>query len=374
MSRKKRSKKVKPGAEKSKKARKQTSTRTTVAGKKALPKLASRNDLLDIAGIEPHIEHALNSLGVLKFSDLANYTPQTLAQALREQAGLDISSETIVAQDWIGRAKKLESEKRRQAKSPGKKSTEDVMQKSETKSDKPKQEHEAEATHQPNKQAGGSRKSSPGQVEKARAPKEQPEQTAHPAQPEQTDETDVPEASQQKSPPQGDPGELMTMLSRQAAEKSQQSSPAVHENRPEAPRRQAAPATSRPKTGKPVRPATSRTHQLLVNVTSARLATSDRALSGEIKCHLIGERVTTLFRRRPPLTAQIHAVNTRSGESVLLYSRSLRLQPQQTQYSIPVEFSVGVEAGRYQLQFVAFVHDDQPGIGYRRGPVLNVEG
>ena len=76
----------------------------------ALPEilpLPRRDDLLQIEGLEPATELALNSIGVRKFADFLGYTPETLAQALRERAGMAIAAATIIEQDWIGWAELL---------------------------------------------------------------------------------------------------------------------------------------------------------------------------------------------------------------------------------------------------------------------------
>jgi predicted flap endonuclease-1-like 5' DNA nuclease len=69
-----------------------------------------RDDLVDIEGIDPRIEMALNSIGIRRFTDFAGYTPHSLAQTLEEQAGISISSDTIAAGDWFGWAQILAEE------------------------------------------------------------------------------------------------------------------------------------------------------------------------------------------------------------------------------------------------------------------------
>jgi hypothetical protein len=69
-----------------------------------------RNDLTAIEGIDPVIEMALNSIGIRKFTDFRGHTAETLAQALREGTGIEITAATIAGQDWIGWAELLETE------------------------------------------------------------------------------------------------------------------------------------------------------------------------------------------------------------------------------------------------------------------------
>src|SRR5574341_1109435 len=63
-----------------------------------------RDDLLNIAGIDPTTELALNSIGLRRFADFERYTPATLAKALQERTGLAVTAETIANEYWIGAA------------------------------------------------------------------------------------------------------------------------------------------------------------------------------------------------------------------------------------------------------------------------------
>lgn len=66
-----------------------------------------RDDLETIKGIGPKWADTLYKTGIRRFEDLAQYTPQDLAKALLEQAGVRIPSERIEANNWIGQARKL---------------------------------------------------------------------------------------------------------------------------------------------------------------------------------------------------------------------------------------------------------------------------
>jgi hypothetical protein len=98
--------------------------------------MGQRDDLLDIEGIDPVTEMALNSIGIRKFADFRGYAPETLAQTLREGAGIAIDPAMIAQQDWIGWAELLaaEAEKAKvieetamQASLPEEKSNEEVV-------------------------------------------------------------------------------------------------------------------------------------------------------------------------------------------------------------------------------------------------------
>lgn len=65
------------------------------------------DDLESIKGIGPGFARALKKIGVHHFDDLAQYTPEELAAALLQQAGIKVPAERIEAKDWIGQAREL---------------------------------------------------------------------------------------------------------------------------------------------------------------------------------------------------------------------------------------------------------------------------
>lgn len=72
--------------------------------------LQARDDLVNIEGIDPATEMALNSIGIRRFSDFHGHTPETLAQALQARTGLFITAETIAKHDWMGWAEIYQAE------------------------------------------------------------------------------------------------------------------------------------------------------------------------------------------------------------------------------------------------------------------------
>lgn len=76
----------------------------------AVPALIDRDDLLQIDGIDPAMEMALNSLGIRRFADFKDYTPQSLSQALQDRTGLSVSGDLIARQDWLAWAEILTAE------------------------------------------------------------------------------------------------------------------------------------------------------------------------------------------------------------------------------------------------------------------------
>jgi len=66
-----------------------------------------RDDLVQIDGIDPATEMALNSIGICRFADFQGHTPRSLSEALNTRAGVFIPEETIAGKDWLGWAQVL---------------------------------------------------------------------------------------------------------------------------------------------------------------------------------------------------------------------------------------------------------------------------
>ena len=79
-----------------------------------------RDDLETIKGIGPTTADALYRIGVRRLADLAQYTPHTLAEALNEQAGLEVSPKRIETSDWIGQARTLAQQAKAKRRLPEK--------------------------------------------------------------------------------------------------------------------------------------------------------------------------------------------------------------------------------------------------------------
>lgn len=63
--------------------------------------------LRSIGDIGPRYAEALRQIGIHTPTDLARYTPETLAQELREKAGVRVTPDRIRVKDWIGQAREL---------------------------------------------------------------------------------------------------------------------------------------------------------------------------------------------------------------------------------------------------------------------------
>jgi hypothetical protein len=68
---------------------------------------SERDDLEIITDIGPKYAAALYQIGVLRFEDLAQYTPPELSQALLDRAGVKVLAKRILTNQWIDQAREL---------------------------------------------------------------------------------------------------------------------------------------------------------------------------------------------------------------------------------------------------------------------------
>ena len=66
-----------------------------------------RDNLGIIKGIGPKFAEALSQIGIRRFADLTDYTPDTLSEALLNRASVKVSPERIESNNWIGQAREL---------------------------------------------------------------------------------------------------------------------------------------------------------------------------------------------------------------------------------------------------------------------------
>ena len=69
--------------------------------------VARDDDVGRIEGIEPWIADLLRKCGVDQITVLAGLSPDTLATALRERAFVELTTERIEREDWLGQARRL---------------------------------------------------------------------------------------------------------------------------------------------------------------------------------------------------------------------------------------------------------------------------
>jgi hypothetical protein len=270
--------------------------------------LQPRDDLLLIEGITPAIEMALNNIGLLRFSDFLDHSPQSLSEALQERTGIDIPAATIAQQDWLGWAGILAAEGAAQAAAKVE-----------------EEDNEQPARENPRVQDEGGREAKSNEiptktsamVEDGSEPKDFEENT-------ETQNTGVNKAEFIEKP-----GATEVSLR-------------IIDARFSAFETQAAAGTAVAK-----------------------------MLRGEIHCEFDGIEASQLFTEPVHFTAQLHAIHANTGESKLLASQSRRLQPERSDYRIALESRMP-EVGLYQLQIIALLLRPNSKAAFRRGPFLRV--
>ncbi|MDZ7362579.1 MAG: hypothetical protein ONB46_17925 [candidate division KSB1 bacterium] len=291
-----------------------------------------RDDLVDIEGIDPKMELALNSIGVHEFSDFQKYTAPTLAQALQENSELAITAETIVNQDWIGRAAALAVEKNTA-----------VTASEET---KPAPEEIPGRTPLPAAPtaAAPEKKMPPAEITDVEAASEpEPAPKTKPKQP----DGDV-KKTEKETP-------LAAVSQAQAGVKADATktlpTPQHQEANGWALRIQNVSFMPIEQPGGPHQPPT-------------------KLLRSEIDYKMMNAEVLGAAKHAT-LCTQVHAVDMATGEHKLLASQAERLKPRRTDYHARLEFAVP-RIGRYRLDVVVFLPQPEPQIAFYEGPFLRV--
>jgi predicted flap endonuclease-1-like 5' DNA nuclease len=292
-----------------------------------------RDDLVDIEGIDPTMERALNLIGVQEFSDFKKYTAETLARALKQTGlELDMTAETIDNQDWIGRAAALAVEKNTAV----------------TASDEIKpalEEISGRTTLPAAPTAAGPEKKMPltAVTRVEHASEQEPVSKTKPQQPDgdakkQEKETPITAVSQADAGLQADAAQTLPTPPHQGANGWALRIQNVSFTPIEMP---AGP-----------------------NQPQAKL------LRGEIDYKMTNAEASVVAKRMT-LCAQVHAVDMATGEHKLLASQAERLQPRRTDYHARLEFAVP-RIGRYRLDVVVFLPQPEPQIAFYEGPFLRV--
>jgi predicted flap endonuclease-1-like 5' DNA nuclease len=279
-----------------------------------------RDDLVNIEGIDPTTELALNSIGIREFSDFQKYTAPTLAQALQESSGLTITAETVANQDWIGRAAAL---------AVGKNTA--VMASEEI---KPAPEEISGRTPLP---AAPEKKIPPAADTNAEAASERgPVSKTKPKQKEK--ETPIMTTSQTDASVKADAAKTPP-----TPQHDERNGWALHIQN----------VTFTP-----------------IEMPAGSNQPSTKLLRSEIDYKMMNAEASVVAKRMT-LCAQVHAVDMATGEHKLLASQAERLQPRRTDYHARLEFAVP-RIGRYRLDVVVFLPQPEPQIAFYEGPFLRV--
>ncbi|MFQ5649318.1 MAG: hypothetical protein ACE5IY_05195 [bacterium] len=355
-----------------------------------------RDDFTKIDGIDARIEYALSSLEIFKYEQLAQYAPPELSKELMERTGVLVSAAIIRSQDWMGAANLL-SHSREQEQPAETASREKVS------GSKPAREGGAKtgsraglADTRVKDVAAPESKSSTGAETKVPSKQAKPmPETSDPVPPSKAigdepagvaaSEVAASGGSAPQEPSESTKAKPVSESIGQIENSGDEAKAKVSGKRIDRERPRTAATMSSgplPESNKE-KDVDAAVRALALEITGVRLASSngggrnklahDNALGGEIDCEISGRNASVLAMARKPLTAQVHAVNLTSGQSELLCSRSLCLQPDRTVYRIPLRFKVTANAGRYRLQVYAFIQHDEPEIDWHQGPILNVE-
>ncbi len=321
---------------------------------------SEHDELTNIDGIDATAERALNIIGIRRFSDFRGYTPETLAQLLQTRTGLSIEAATIADKDWMVWAEILaeknaaapdDTDENQEAATatenasvempPAAKSEATPVQKIPEVIPQPS----GDSTERPLAALNGRTDSS--SLRPANPP-------ATPAIPAEADFARSLKVAPSANLTQRDE-RLITTPQANGEIKKQKMAPAIkHEQSPGDWALQIQSAKFAP-----------------IEMPAQPNSAAVRRLQGEIQCKLSGSPAVIAAIDRLLVCAQIHAVDTLTGEHKLLASQYGLLLPDQVDYSWWLEFAAP-RLGRYQLQVVVFLLNTDSKIAFYQGPVLRV--
>lgn len=334
-------------------------------GHQAASPVSFRDDLVLIDGIDPTLEMALNSIGIQRFADFRDYTPETLAQALQDRTGVPVSAETIAKQDWIGWAQILLDEP--------------ASQIARLDEERIADENLSNTSVQPVEQSLAH--SEKVVIDDAAPESDQMQSADSVATPPRKEAATEKEAKSKRQQLQADDAERSERLPNQKSGGKSAQSASVESLRW---------AKSNLPKAKPIAQAVGEKSKLeehhnkeiILSITHATFKQQDMPVIGNrrLKKILHGEIGYVLEMANTPATfpgpltvcAQIHAVDLSNGVSELLASKSHPVLASRHDYRADLDFDVP-RFGRYQLQVVAFLLGAQPKLALYKGPLLRVE-
>lgn len=301
-----------------------------------------RDDLTLIDGILPHLELALNSIGIRKYSDLKNYSAERLARLLQQRAGIDISIAAIEPEKWIESARRL-AEKSAVDMDGNDKIRMTSAATVEPGNDVAKEKNPRTQETAPIIMPEGSMSAVPGKnIPKARTADVAPEP---PIADKPVDAAAEPPIADKPIDATAQPL-IAAKTDAQLAANGENNGvevsltiAAIHYHQRELPRTAKSPAK--------------------------------KVLQAEVSCQLAGKQADLATQYRFPLHIQIHAMAVETEQSALLAEKSLPLTPLQSTYKLHLEFEIP-PAGYYQLHGVAFLLAPAPRIDFKTGPFLRV--
>ncbi len=297
-----------------------------------------KDDFKKIKGIGESVEKVLYTLGILRYEDLANYTPEQLENLMKEYLP-QISARRIERYDWIGQARKLAAEKE-----PAEPAIPSINL-----------DHQARELAAP----GGWREIADFFVSFGYS-------------------TDP--SGQEK---------LMTRVHHSQADKSMQWNGVstdqlidwlLKEVGMPAARQGSVKSRSAHKTGDLSRALEEEASLEISDIwvsevqvpVPAGSASQAEALRVDGNLHLSGSRSSDLAQQRQPYTVEVYLVDIKSNQSRLVASSNNRLAPGNLSYTFQKDFRVP-PAGRYQLFIIARTLPPVTLVTHAQGPIINVE-
>ncbi|NIV91673.1 hypothetical protein GWN42_02435 [candidate division KSB1 bacterium] len=276
-----------------------------------------KDDLQLIKGIGLTTENALNRIGVYRFTDFQEYSPDSLARAL-EEADLSVQATDIEKQNWLAHARELAKQFDEQ---PAVKGTNEALDESKTE-----------------------RKPEPKDAESDVRPEDE--------------EKDVASANVQKETKHTEETKEETANETPEPTKNQETVHVPEEDKSEAKVSQKSSTVLKIKN---------------VQLTPEKSPSQESVeqIRSSVNFEITGNDAKEFSSNGVPFSVQLHAANNSAGTVHFLGSLTARLRTNQLEYRL--EFlSTVPQIGEYQLQFVAFLLQPSAIIDVYPGPNLKV--
>lgn len=285
-----------------------------------IPAEDSRDNLMQIPGIDQQKELALNKLGILRFKDFEGFSAEQLSEYLEQETGMFISPGVIREQDWIGVAETLSREESSAKPSENKyeKGTEKIPE-SHARDDSDKVSHEVQLN---------------ATVPIARHETMLKKHVVESTKSKQA----VDKSKKQKKQTVMSPGGTDWPIPAESVEKEKNGSLEI-------------------------------TH---MKFTKTKPSSPNRSFPQKLMCSLVFKVNGSISKMQPiPCSAQVFALNEKMNESRLLSHKPLVIADHESVYRLNLEFEAPT-SGNHRLQTVIFSQQASPMIDFREGPLLRV--
>lgn len=333
-----------------------------------------REDLLMVEGVNPTIEIALNSIGILKYSDFNSFTSKRLSQSLQKWTGISVSAKTIENQKWFEQANKLDNENKALSQFGGKTefTEENSMNNKKLQKEDSGTKESEEAVNQFHQETEGE------------STEEKAEELLSINKGKQSSVTAGKEENEKMVDPHSPVHERPIQLKRNIKNNKISSEKNIPEkkniksvNSSEMTKQFIANRSTIQKSKKQ----TDFDNEFRLKITSANFNqiaqpgilnwNGKKKIRGEIICNITDNEMKSKIRDDVVLFVQIFATDMHIKENILMISKSFDLKYEQTIYKIYLEFDVP-QIGYYRLNTVVFLLVPEPKIDFKEGPFLRV--